>query len=207
MNSHEQGYSPEQRHQEPEAQELACPVGRIMDKFGQVGLSVSGVTMEATQIPSVANQHVAVVRAGITVQSLEFQGIGAAEPADIGGENNAQRLLDKASADALTKAAGIAVIAQGTHDPRVAGAVARPAYTAQGNEAVSIPRSLPPRKFHHNPNAKASASQMRLVNTICKERNITESQARELAGLPVNGPLNSPQANHLIHVIKEKCRQ
>ena len=207
MNREEQGYPTEKAHQAPVTQELSCRVGSILYKFGQVGLSVSGVTMEATQIPSVANQHVAVVKAGITVQSHEFQGIGAAGPADIGGENNAQRLFDKACANALTNAAGLAVIAQKTHPAHHAGSTGSPTCGVQGNKMGQALSPQSTRKYQHNPNANASASQMRLIKTICKERNITESQAREFAGLPVNGPLNSPQANHLIHVIKEKRRQ
>lgn len=207
MKNHGQGYTPEQPHQAPVSQELACPVGSIMNKFCQVGLSVSGVTMEATQIPSVANQHVAVVKASITVQSHEFQGIGAAASADIGGENNAQRLFDKASANALTNAAGLAIIAQKTHPIRQAGLAHSTTSSVQGNELAQTQYPQPPKKFHHNSNARASASQMRLINTICKERNITESEARELAGVPVNGSLNSLQAHQLIHIIKEKRRQ
>lgn len=207
MNRQEQGYPTEQPYQAPVAQELACPVGSIMNKFCQVGLSVSGVTMEATQIPSVANQHVAVVKAGITVQAHEFQGIGAAAPADIGGENNAQRLFDKASANALTNAACLAVIAQKTHPVRQAGLAHSIASGVQGNEHARTQSPQPSREYNHNPNARASASQMKLINTICKERNITEAQARELARLPPSGPLNSPQANQLIQAIKVKRRQ
>lgn len=207
MNNHGQGYTPEQPHQAPVSQELACPVGSIMNKFAQGGLSVSGVTMETTQIPSVANQHVAVVRAGITVQSHEFQGIGAAGPADIGGENNAQRLFDKASANALTNAAGLAIIAQKTHPIRQAGLAHSTTSGVQGNELAQTQYPQPPRKYDHNPKTKASPSQMKLISTLCMERNITESEAREFAGLPVNGPLNSPQAHQLIHIIKEKRRQ
>lgn len=207
MNRPEQGYPTEQPHQAPVTRELACPVGSIMDKFRQVGLNVSGVTMEATQLPSVANQHVAVVKAGITVQSHEFQGIGAACPADIGGENNAQRLFDKACANALTNAAGLAVIAQKTHPVHQAGTAGSTTDGVQGNklgQALS-PQSM--RNYHHNPKTKASPGQMRFINTLCMERGITESEARESAGLPLSGELNSPQANQLIQAIKVKGRQ
>lgn len=207
MNNHGQGYTPEQPHQVAVTHELACPVGSIMNKFAQGGLSVSGVTMEATQIPSVANQHVAVVKAGITVQSHEFQGIGAACPADIGGENNAQRLLDKASANALTNATGLAVIAQKTHPIRQAGLAHSTASGVQGNELAQTQSPQPSGKYHHNPNRKASPLQMKLVSQLCKEQNLTETQARELAGVPVSGPLNSLQAHQVIHIIKEKRRQ
>lgn len=207
MNRQEQVYPTEQPHQAPVTQELSCRVGSIMDKFGQVGLSVAGVTMEATQIPSVANQHVAVVKAGITVQSHEFQGIGAACPADIGEENNAQSLFNKACANALTNAAGLAVIAQKTHPAHHAGSTGSPTCGVQRDELGQALSPQSTRKYHHNPNANASASQMRLIKTICKERNISEAQARELAVVPVNGPLNSLQANQVIQAVKAKGRQ
>lgn len=203
MNDNIQGYPPESTHPATTSKTLARVTENVMNGFHEKGLNLTAVNIQPIQIPSEHNSYVAVVEACIQTNNAKFQGLGAAQPEDIEGSAHVQTLLNKATANALTNAAGTAYMASksgaiGHGEPH--GNVSPMPKDGNYQQAAKSQG----RRYNHNPNKPASQNQERLISRLCDERNITQPQARVNAGLSAEGELNSPQANQLIQYLRSK---
>lgn len=172
----------------------SVPVGIPTEVFRQHQISITGVCVQTSQMPSQENDHTAVVEAELQTNKGAYRGIGAASPATCHGSTDTNTIFKKATAEAFANASATAVFATQTQEAiGTTLSPNKPIYSSSPNGQT---------KYRHSKAKPASDSQMNLIVSICRRKGISEQEAREAAGLSPEKPMSSSDANDVIRQLK-----
>lgn len=83
-----------------------------INELGATGLHITKLAVRPAQIPSNQNGHVAVMEAIMETADAKIEMTGAASPADLRGDTEVERLMNRAAHKALYKAVQTAMYVQ-----------------------------------------------------------------------------------------------
>lgn len=181
----------------------ANPHGFKADIFRQKGIEIQGATLQAQQIPNRQNDYTAVVQAGLQTNIGSYQGIGAASSIqesaiDIGA------IMDKATQQALARAATFASLAQQTRQSLPSQGNMNPSQQVRIAPISQQPTPSQQKVYNHSKTKPASERQLAMIEDICRKRGLTMQNARELANIDPRKTLSSNDANLMIKALNSR---
>lgn len=180
-------------------EKMCGAINEKIEKLVRSDLSIVGMTVEPYQIPTQENRYTAVIKAGLHTGVGSFEALGTSTPETIDGLQDIDKLIDKATANAFSKAATYAtIIHQTTHKNQTQFSPDN----QKNSNSQQYKRANFQKQSGHSPDKPASDEQIKFIRKLCNRHGISDNEARRRAGIQNIERLSSRDANAIIQVLK-----
>lgn len=175
--------------------------GSISEKIVKYKLNIISMTVEPYQIPTQENGYTAIIKGGLHMDTGKFEAVDTATPESINGSKDIERLIDKATVNAFSKAATCAIsISQTKINNSNSFQTNSEKQINSGHHQYKLLNNQ--RQSGHNPNKPASDGQIKFIRKLCNQHGISDIEARKKAGIYTIDVLSSKDANAIIQALK-----
>lgn len=182
-------------------EKMCGAINEKIEKLVRSDLSIVGMTVEPHQIPTQENRYTAVIKAGLHTGVGSFEALGTSTPEIIDGAQDIGKLIDKATANALSKVFTYAtVIHQTTYKNQTQFLLDN--QNQKNSNSQQYKKSNIQKQSGHSSDKPVSDGQIKFINKLCHRHGISDIEARNMAGIHTIEQLSSKDANAIIQALK-----